>query len=1771
MVRQQGFQPTEKLADLPYGQVVRGQLVQMGTPVVVKRCTEANPGQGILSRLENERTILRRLQGQGVPNLVEHPAFDSRLDLAVEDIGGWDLPRVVVNYSLSMKERFEVAIKLAEALTQLHAKNILHLNLRPEHVIWNPNSGDLKLVGLGRAVFSSNGETRVVRVDTPTDLLGYLSPEQTGRMNRPVDARSDLYGVGALYFFIFIGRAPFVDSDPVALVHSILAKLPPKLGDIDPEMPKGLDDILEKLLAKNPDDRYQNAQLLMQDLQRLVQHLDRGLLDTRFALTSHDFRSRLRRVRAQYGRESLRFAIESACQRVENGRSEILFVIGPSGIGKSTAIHEALSLLRQNRFYFGFSKLEQLRPDAADERLFKAINSILIQILAEKEDDLLAWREKFLAAVGSSGRVLTEIFPDLEAIIGAQPAMAYLPEAEAAQRFQRVLGAFFSVLSGGPKPVVIFVDDLQWADLSALRLVDNMMRSAFAGRILFVGAYRDKEVHVSHPLMTTLKAFEDLRIPVRTETVGPLTLGDVRALLKDLFAKEGVSAEGDYDRFADLCVRKTHGNPFFLKQMLSHFVSEGLVWFAATKSQWTFDEHRIESFQVAENVVDFMVAKLRVLDPLLLELLQHAAVLGREFEDVTLAHVMGLSTNVVQSMLHLAVEAELIVRPSHGRATDTTSIYSKGQGFVFIHDRVQQALYDMTEEPERSRIHLRIGRKLLQGLTDKSPDDYVSSVLTHFQQVTSKSLDLSERREIAQLAVRGVARAKSSGAFERVYGYCTFGLDLLEEEGWQRDHGLTFVLYEEMGIAAYLIGRSEELDQAVSVLTEYALTPQALARINEAKIKSLTDQRLYMEALIFGLSCARKLGVDIAPHTALVKVAIQVVRARLAWLGKDIGAIESLAPCEDPKIKALHRVLGATITAAYFIDTRIAVSINLKIVELSLRYGNDAFSPQAYAQYGIVLAGYSRRFRDGLSFGEMALRLASKPLFQESLYRTQFYFYGLVRHWMAPLEESIAPMQKASRMMIMEGNYQDGHLCGALALAYKFVVGVPLPQLAREIEPSLKLAEEHQQVPAVNVLKMHLQTCINFMGQAPGSGVEMRGPVLDSRETLGEFLRQKDYIGFCGVIILESIICLIQDEPLRANHFLFGATRYARSLTGLAAVAGYRFFSAMAALSAMDYVSGIERARLLRRAKSFVRHIRKEANAAPANRGHYYYLVMAELARVEDRPLDTVRYYLKAIDIAQQYSVIHIVAYAAERYAKYLLSLGDTVSARVYLLKARKAYEDWGAALKVHHLNQNYSSLLADDLMGQGKSSERNLQLSAATLDGAVDTKTMVRASQSLSSKMILDDLIEDLMRVTMENAGATHGFMAIIQGEKLLIRVEAVAKERIHVVRMEETAAESFRVPQRVIQYVINTKRALVLDDAVDEGVFAGDPYIAYSRAKSLLCQPILHQGELIGILCLENHLIARAFTQDRVELLGILAAQAAISMKNTQYVSQVADKVRLESQVIAAQAVHLTLLPKNPAPPEVSIAMHYHSADQIGGDWVTYDFDPLAGRIFLCVGDVTGHGIPSALVTAAAAGAFKATVMSFASENFHNDALEKHSMESMDRALLRLATAVNKTVHQTGSQVKRDMTMAFVAVDLRTGNGAYINAAHLPILHLSQDSIATLTATSSMLGLDQDAKFFVKRFRMSLGDRLFIFTDGLTENRGPTGQKLKLIQVRNILMGCPDPSYAAETLLEQARFIWRAEKPKDDCSFLIMRWDRSLSDGDENQDGLQPTDLSA
>jgi serine phosphatase RsbU (regulator of sigma subunit) len=562
---------------------------------------------------------------------------------------------------------------------------------------------------------------------------------------------------------------------------------------------------------------------------------------------------------------------------------------------------------------------------------------------------------------------------------------------------------------------------------------------------------------------------------------------------------------------------------------------------------------------------------------------------------------------------------------------------------------------------------------------------------------------------------------------------------------------------------------------------------------------------------------------------------------------------------------------------------------------------------------------------------------------------------------------------------------------------------------------------------------------------------------------------------------------------------------------------------------------------------------------------------MAELARVEGRPEDAVQYYLKAIDCSQKYSFIHIVAYAMERYAKYLLSLGDTVSARVYLIKARKAYEDWGARLKVQQLSKNYALLLAEDLLNENSSSERSPQLSTGTLDGAVDTKTMVRASQSLSSKMILDDLIEDLMRVTMENAGATHGFMAIMQGEKLLLRLEAVAQDRIRVVRMEETAVESLRVPQRVIQYVINTKRALVLDDAVDEGVFSGDPYIAYSRVKSLLCQPILHQGELIGILCLENHLIARAFTQDRVELLGVLAAQTAISMKNTQYVAQVADKARLESQVMAAQAVHLTLLPKNPAPPEVSIAMHYHSADQIGGDWVTYDFDTQAGRIFLCVGDVTGHGIPSALVTAAAAGAFKATVMSFGSEKFQRTAREKPSMESMDLALVRLATAVNKTVHETGSQVKRDMTMAFVAVDLWTGDGAYINAAHLPILHLSQDHAATLTATSSMLGLDQNAQFTVKRFRMNLGDRLFIFTDGLTENRGPTGQKLKLIQVRNILLGCPEPTYAAKTILEQARFIWRAEKPKDDCSFLIMRWDKSLSDGDEDQDGSQPTDLSA
>jgi PAS domain S-box-containing protein len=1424
-------------------------------PILLVTVENASPAW--LNRLEHEYALRADLDAAWAAHPIELSRHRNRLALVLEDPGGEVLDRLL-GQPLGITEFLRIGISLAWALRQVHARGLFHKDIKPANILVDVGSGVVWLTGFGIA---SRLPRERLGPEPPYEIAGtlaYMAPEQTGRMNRSIDARSDLYSLGVTFYEMLTGTLPFTATDPMEWVHCHIARQPVPPDERTLAIPGALSVLTMKLLAKTAEERYQTAAGVETDLRRcLAEWESQGRIDP-FPLGAHDASDRLLIPEQLYGREREIETLLACFDRVvAYGTPELVLVSGYSGIGKSSVVHELHKVLVQPRGLYASGKFDQYKRDIPYVTLAQAFQSLVRSLLSQDEGELGRWRDSFSEALGSNGQLIVNLVPELELIIGQQPTVPDLPPQDAKNRFQSVFRRFLGVFARKEHPLALFLDDLQWLDIATLDLLEHLVTHSEVRHLLLVGAYRDNEVGPSHPLIRALEAIRETDATVREIVLLPLGIGDLGRLIADALHCDPERAQ----TLAELVGEKTGGNPFFAIQFLIALVDEGLLAFDSVAGVWVWDIGRIHGKNYADNVVELMVRKLKRLSITTQDALKHLACLGNMAEISTLSVAYEQTEEAMHAALWEAVRDGLVVH--------------QASNYKFLHDRIQQAAYSLFPEKRRAAVHLRIGRRLLANLTAEEITEQLFEVANQFNRGGTLIVDWDEKSQVATINLRAGRKAKASAAYASARAYFAAGMMLLDEWDWGSQYDLTFNLWLERAQCEFLSGNFEEAEQLIGELLQRAASKVDQAAVYLLKVRLHTVKGEYPQAADNARTCLRLFGIDLPAHPSWEEVHAEYEAVWRNLNGRSIESLIDLPLMTDPEMQVAMQVCSILAEVSYFTDFYLYCMLVCRMGNISVQQGMSGASAHAYACLGSILGPAFHRYPEGYRLGGLACDLVEKHGF--TAYRTKVYHdMGAVSVWTQPITSMIELRRATTRTAT-----ETGDLTYACYSMHQTITGFllrndPLDAVWRESEMALDFARTAQFRDVVDLIVSQQRFIAAMQGRTAAfstfSDVRFDEAAFEAQLTGDR---------------MNTMICLYWILKLKAR-FLSGD--YAEALAaaeqvkpvlggaaGQAYLLDYSYYAALTVAALYENATADEQAgwRILLIAHREQLH--EWADNYPPTFGDKHALVSAEIARLEGRDADAMRLYEQAINSAREHGFVQNEGLAHEVAADFYAACGVESIAYTYLRNARDCYLRWGALGKVRQLDQRHPGLRE----------EPAATAPSATVSAPVehlDVGTVVKSSQAVSGEIELGKLIETLMRIAVQHAGAERGLLILFTDNEPRIAAEATTGRGNIEVMLRDSAVTPTELIEPVLHTVIRTRESVILDDASTQNSFSADEYIRNTHARSVLCLPLLKQAKLIGVLYLENNLTPHAFTSARLAVLNLLASQAAISLENAR-----------------------------------------------------------------------------------------------------------------------------------------------------------------------------------------------------------------------------------------------------------------------------------------------
>jgi predicted ATPase/signal transduction histidine kinase len=1447
--------------------------LQHGRPVLVVALTAEQPSPQSLRRLEHEYSLEAELDPAWASRPLALTRHEGQTLLVLEDPGGLPLDRILdrcQGQPIELTRFLRIAIGLTAALGQVHRRGLIHKDIKPANILVDVESGRAWLTGLGIASRLPRERQTPETPEVIAGTLAYMAPEQTGRMNRSIDSRSDLYALGVTFYEMLTGTLPFKATNPMGWVHCHIARQAEPPAERAKHIPEVLSALVMKLLAKTAEERYQTAAGLEADLRRCQSEWQVHGRIAAFPLGMHDLPDRLLIPERLYGREREVGVLIAAYDRVvAHGSTELVLVSGYSGIGKSSVVNELHKVLVPPRGLFASGKFDQYKRDIPYGTLAQAFQNLLRPILGQSEANLSRWQYTLQEALGANGALIINLVPELELIIGKQPTVADLTPLETQKRFQMVFRRFVNVFARQEHPLALFLDDLQWLDAATLDLLEHLVTHPEMRYLLVVGAYRDNEVHPFDPLMRTLDEIRRSARRVSEVALAPLALRDVERLIADSLHCEREHAQP----LSQLVQEKTAGNPFFVIQFISVLAEEGLIALDRSTKAWTWDLASIRAKGFTDNVVDLMVGKLRRLPTMTVNALKLLACLGNSAEIANLGVIGGETQTTIDSHMWEAARAGLVLRLD--------------ASYAFLHDRVQEAAYSLISVDQRVADHLRIGRCLVASMSGEALTQQIFDVVNQFNQGVALISDSGEIEMVAELNQRAGSKAKASTAHAAACRYFAAGTALLGPSGWVTRYDLAFDLALGLAECTYLSSRFDEAEELVAELLHRAASAIDKAAAYRLKINLHFVKSEYRQAVDAALECLRLFGIDMPARPSGDEVHAEY---RKIWLNLGDRQIESLIDLprtSSPEVGAVMRVLTALTSPAFCTDRNLFYLQIFHMVNLSLTRGMTNASPHGYGWLGWILGYEFRRHDDGCRFGKLALDLVDTRGFDIDPAKVQ-YAMGLIVSWMKPLAISIDFFRAACRSGVETGDLIFATYAASEVLIRLILTGVALDEVWRESETLVGVANRLGFREATDLI-VSQQRFIAAMRGRTASVSTFTDAAFDEPAFEAQFTADRMPLMVAWYWILKLGARFISGDHAQAFDAMEKAKQLLWATPGEIQLLDYHFYSALTLASLVATEQPGRRSEWLARIQEHWGQIREWMQGAPETFASAAALVEAEIARLEDRELDAMRLYERAIQEARAHGPIQNEGLANELAAKFYAARSFEKIEHLYIRDARYCYLRWGAEGKVRQLEEAHPHL-------------REKPISASATIGAsvehLDAGTVVRASQAVSGEIVLCKVIETLMRIAVEHAGAQRGLLVLVRGTEQRIEAEATIGPDAITVRLLGTPLTPAELPYSILQYVARTQDSVILDDALTPTPFSADDYIRHKRARSVLCLPLVKQAKLIGLLYLENNLAPGVFTPQRIALLELLASQAAISLENAHLYSELTVENRIRRQ---------------------------------------------------------------------------------------------------------------------------------------------------------------------------------------------------------------------------------------------------------------------------------
>jgi predicted ATPase/class 3 adenylate cyclase len=1496
-----GYQIIERVYESSRSLIYRGKKEPEEEIFILKVLNEEYPSPEAILRFKLEYEIACKLNKiDGVIKVHGLEKHQNALVMILEDFGGESMKNVLIYHKISVQRFIMLAIQITNIIAAIHKENIIHKDINPANILYNRKTGEIKIIDFGIATALSQENSPTITPNFLAGTLPYMSPEQTGRMNRPVDYRTDFYSLGVTFYEMLTGKLPFESNDPLEIVHAHIAKQPLSPREINRDIPVPLANIILKLLAKNAEERYQSAVGLKADLQSCFNQLKTTGKITNFLLGKYDIATKFQVSQKLYGRTEQIAALISAFERVNStGNAEMVLVSGYSGVGKTSLVQEIYKPITPQRGYFIKGTFEDFQKNVPYSSIISAFQSLIRQLLTENQHQIINWQENILSVLGEQARIIIDVIPELQLIIGEQPNVPELPALEGQNRFNLLFDKFISIFAKKEHPLVIFLDNVHWADSASLKLIEKIIFKKDHQYLLVICAYRNNHIYNEHPLRTMLKNLSKTSTIINYIELQELAEDDIKQLVADtLKCKVEVS-----ESLAKLVWNKTQGNPFFANEFLKSLYADKLLEFNLNHGVWQWNLEQIQTKEITDNVIDLMLNKIKKLDQNSQEMLKIAAAIGNEFDLQILALVTDHSLTETMTIVAPAIEENMIVSIEtnhHLLETYHDNIQNNFAPIIykFLHNRVQQAAYSLITPGDIKIVHLHIGRIMLDHKNEPSMADKLFDIVNHINIGAQLITEDYEKFQVANLNFLAGKKAKESAAYEPALQYFNQGIAILPGNIWQKYYDLTLKLYKEYAECLYLSGQYAQSEKTFDLILKQVKNDLDKADVYSLKTLEYTNMGKFQDAIKVGIEGLKIFGIVLAENINKNHLQWQLLKVKSVLGKRKIEDLYNLPILRETEKKIAMKLLMNLTLPAYHVNINLFYLIIAQMINISLKYGNTDESAYSYVMYGLMWQSILGDYEIAKEFGNLGLRLNERfnTVNLRAKVLNQFAFF--IAGWHNHLKTVTPIFINAYEAGLKAGDLMFTSYAAHNVIILWFLEGKELTQFINSSDKYIDLLYKvnHEVILFSALIWQHL-------------GLSLQGMTYERSTLNTEKFDESIFLARANKGQLEYALYhyyLVKLQLAFSDEKYEEALEYAQQVeNNLAAVHGsiylaeYYFYCSLVITAIYPALKPDKKRNYWKQLQVQQNQLKKWADICPENWENKYFLICAEIARIAGQHKQAMDFYNQAIALSKHNDYLHIEALGNELAAKFYLANGYELIAKAYMTEARYGYIHWGANAKVKLLEEKYLQFLY-------RLSEGNLILAAAnnninslltTITGnsfaILDLPTVMKASQAISGEINLDKLLQKLMRFILQNAGAEKGFIILENQGSLFIEAQGLAEENkvklLQSIPMDK-AREQLLLPVGLVNYVARTRESIVLNDANLEGTFSNDVYINTYKPKSILCSPLINKGKLIGLVYLENSLTTDAFTAERLEMINLLSGQIAISIENACFYQNLA-----------------------------------------------------------------------------------------------------------------------------------------------------------------------------------------------------------------------------------------------------------------------------------------